>query len=66
MVAPIYWRRHVVSSNTIGVGEAEARQKFHNALRLRLFLKTSPIKLAAACRKGSKEFYRETTRSNFK
>jgi hypothetical protein len=32
MVTPICWRRHVISANTIGVGEEEALQKNHNAL----------------------------------
>ena len=33
--APIYWRRRVISANTIGCGEGEARQKICNALSIR-------------------------------
>jgi hypothetical protein len=32
MVPPIYWRRHIISANTIGFGEREAMQKIRNAL----------------------------------
>jgi hypothetical protein len=35
MVAPIYWRRRVISTNTIGLGEGDALQKIHNALPIR-------------------------------
>jgi hypothetical protein len=30
-----YWRRRVVSANTIGTGEVEALQKIRNALPIR-------------------------------
>jgi hypothetical protein len=32
MVPQVYWRGHVISANTIGVGEGEALQKIHNPL----------------------------------
>jgi hypothetical protein len=30
MVAPIYWRRRVISANNIGFGEGEAVKKIYN------------------------------------
>jgi hypothetical protein len=35
MVAPIYWRSHVISAITIGLGEGEALPKICNALPIR-------------------------------
>jgi hypothetical protein len=35
MVAPIYWRRRVISANTIGLGEEDALQKIRSALPIR-------------------------------
>ncbi len=61
--APIYWRWHVISANTIGLGEEEVLSKF---AMLCLFVKTSPINFAGMGGNGNKEIYRETTRSNWK
>jgi hypothetical protein len=33
--APIYWRRRVISTNTIGCGEGKDLQKIRNALLIR-------------------------------
>jgi hypothetical protein len=58
-----YWRRGVISANTIGFGEGEALQKFAT---LCLFVKTSLINYAVATGNGNNEVYKETTSLNFK
>jgi hypothetical protein len=56
MVTPLYWRRHVVSANTIGFGGGEALEKFAT---LFLFVKASLIDWALAGENGNKEFCRK-------
>jgi hypothetical protein len=62
--APIYWRRHVITANTIGVGEGETLPIIRNALPIRQGI--AYINFAGMGRNGNIEFYRKTLRSNFK
>ena len=59
-----YSRYEYVAANTIGVVTVSSYWLKFAALRL--FVETIPIYKAVASGKGNMEFYRETTRSNFK
>jgi hypothetical protein len=55
---------YVVAANTIGV--VTVSPYWLKFAALRLFVETIPIYKAVASGNGNIEFYRETTRSNFK
>jgi hypothetical protein len=56
--APIYWRWHVISANTIAL---EKEQLFKKFATLCLVVKTSPFNFAGISGNGNKKFYRALT-----